>query len=120
MEYMRYILVGILVIIIIMRLMPARGVRHITTADLENELQDKDKMFIDVRTKGEFNKRNIQGFKNIPLYELPYKTKELTTNKEIVLMCQSGTRSNKAAKILKKKGFSKVANVKGGMGAWSK
>jgi rhodanese-related sulfurtransferase len=119
-EYMRYILVGILVIIIIMRLMPARGVRHISTADLENELQDKDKMFIDVRTKGEFNKRNIQGFQNIPLYELPYKTKELTSNKEIVLLCQSGTRSNKAAKILKKKGFNKVANVKGGMGAWSK
>ncbi|TYR99279.1 rhodanese-like domain-containing protein [Rossellomorea vietnamensis] len=120
MEYMRYILVGILVIIIIMRLMPARGVRHITTADLENELQDKDKMFIDVRTKGEFNKRSIKEFKNIPLYELPYNTKELTSNKEIVLICQSGTRSNKAAKLLRKKGFNKVANVKGGMSAWSK
>nr|WP_044022284.1 rhodanese-like domain-containing protein [Bacillus sp. SG-1] len=119
MEYMRYILVGILIIIIIMRLMPARGVRHITTADLKNELHDGDKLFIDVRTKGEFNKRSIQGFKNIPLYELPYKTKELTSNKEIVLICQSGMRSNKAAKLLRKKGFNKVANVKGGMGAWS-
>jgi rhodanese-related sulfurtransferase len=119
-EYMRYILIGILVIIIILRLIPARGVRHLTTADLKNELQDKDKLFIDVRTKGEFNKRNIEGFQNIPLYELPYKTKELTSNKEIVLICQSGMRSNKAAKLLRRKGFNKVANVKGGMRAWSK
>jgi rhodanese-related sulfurtransferase len=118
-EYMRYILVGILILIIIFRLTPARGVRHITTADLKNELNDTEKMFIDVRTKGEYNKRNIQGFKNIPLYELPQRTKELTSNKEIVLICQSGTRSNKAAKLLRKKGFNKVANVKGGMSSWS-
>ncbi|RIW34754.1 rhodanese-like domain-containing protein [Bacillus salacetis] len=101
-----------------MRLTPARGVRHITTADLKNELNDGDKMFIDVRTKGEFNKRKIEGFKNIPLYELPQRTSELTSDKEVVLICQSGTRSNKAAKLLRKKGFSKIANVKGGVSSW--
>lgn len=119
MDYLNYILIGILIFIIIRRLVPAPGVRHITTADLKNELSNKDVQFVDVRTKGEFKKRNIRGFKNIPLYELPHKTNELSKDKDVFVICQSGMRSNKAAKLLKKKGFKKVTNVKGGMSAWS-
>lgn len=119
MDYLNYILIGILLFIIIRRLLPAPGVKHITTADLKNELSTTDGQFIDVRTKGEFKNRNIRGFKNIPLHELPHKTNELSKDKNVFLICQSGMRSNKAAKLLKKKGFKKVTNVKGGMSAWS-
>ena len=38
---------------------------------------------------------------------------------EVVVICQSGMRSKQASKLLRKQGFNKVTNVKGGMNAWS-
>ncbi|MGG3924306.1 rhodanese-like domain-containing protein, partial [Geobacillus thermodenitrificans] len=38
--------------------------------------------------------------------------------KEVVVICQSGMRSQKASKWLKKMGFQHVTNVKGGLNAW--
>lgn len=118
MDYMNYIILGLIVIFFIMRMLPTRGVRQITTAVLKQELNDKDKQFVDVRTPGEFKSRNIRGFKNIPLHQLAEKSIGLSKEKEIVVICQSGMRSNKASKILKKQGFKHVTNVKGGMSAW--
>jgi rhodanese-related sulfurtransferase len=100
-------------------MLPVKGVRQISTAELKNELKDKNKQFIDVRTPGEFKGNHIRGFKNIPLHQLNQKSNELLKDKEVVVICQSGMRSQKASKMLKKLGFSKITNVKGGMSAWS-
>ena len=98
--------------------MPAKGVRQITTAELKRELNKKDVQLIDVRTPGEYRSNHIKKFKNIPLHELSNKVNHLTKEKEVVVICQSGMRSKKATKMLKKLGFEKVTNVKGGMSAW--
>lgn len=100
--------------------MPIKGVRNISTAELKNELKDKNKLFVDVRTPGEFKGNHIRQFKNIPLNLLAQKAeKELSKDKEVIVICQSGMRSGQASKILKKLGYKKVTNVKGGMNAWS-
>jgi rhodanese-related sulfurtransferase len=39
--------------------------------------------------------------------------------KEVIVICQNGMRSQKASEILKNLEFSKITNVKGGMSAWS-
>lgn len=118
MEYIHYVLLGLLIIFFVVQMSPPRGVRQITTAQLKQELHDKNKQFIDVRTAGEFTARNIRGFKNIPLHVLTEKSAQLAKDREVVVICQSGMRSNKASKILKKQGFQKVTNVRGGMSAW--
>ncbi|WML44731.1 rhodanese-like domain-containing protein [Neobacillus sp. PS3-40] len=107
-------LVGLLV----WRLRPVKGVRNITTTELKNELGNKDKQYIDVRTPGEFKSKSIKTFKNIPLDQLSTKASSLSMEKEVVIICQSGMRSTKAAKMLKSLGFTKITNVKGGMSAW--
>jgi len=118
-EYLNYILIGLLLIFIIKRIIPAKGVRQISTTELRNELKDKNKQFIDVRTPGEFRGNNIKGFINLPLQQLMQKAeKALSKDKEVVVICQSGMRSQNASKMLKKLGFTKVTNVKGGMNAW--
>jgi rhodanese-related sulfurtransferase len=101
------------------RLVPTKGVRQITTSELKMELKDKNKQFVDVRTPAEFKENHIKGFKNIPLHLLSQKSNEISKDKEVVVICQSGMRSQKASKILKKLGYSNVKNVKGGMSAWS-
>lgn len=120
MEYINYVLIGLFVLFIVYRFMPTKGVRNISTAELKNELKAKNKLFIDVRTAGEYKGNHLREFKNIPLNLLAQKAeKELSKDKEVIVICQSGMRSSQASKILKKLGYTKVTNVKGGMNAWS-
>jgi len=120
MEYVNYLIIAAVIFLMIKRLLPTKGVNNISTIELKAELNDKTKQFVDVRTPGEFKGNHIGGFKNIPLQVIAQKAeKELSKDKEVIVICQSGMRSGQASKILKKLGFSKVTNVKGGMSAWS-
>lgn len=113
------ILIGAVIVFVGYRIMsPTKGVKSITTDELKSVLKKKDKQFIDVRTPGEYKANRIKEFKNIPLNELPSRTGELDAKKETYVICQTGMRSNKAASILKKKGFDQVMNVRGGMGSY--
>jgi rhodanese-related sulfurtransferase len=120
MEYVNYLVIALFLFFMLKRFLPTKGVSHISTTELKAELNDKDKQYVDVRTPGEFKGNHIKGFKNIPLHQLSQKAeKELSKEKEVIVICQSGMRSGQASKVLKKLGFSKVTNVKGGMSAWS-
>lgn len=119
MEYVTYIIIAFFLLFILQRALPTKGVKHISTTELKEELINKNKQFIDVRTPGEFKGNRIRSFKNIPLHQLSHKAdQELTKEKEVIVICQSGMRSQKASKMLRKMGFTKVTNVKGGMSAW--
>ncbi|KGX89303.1 sulfurtransferase [Pontibacillus halophilus JSM 076056 = DSM 19796] len=119
MEYVSYVIYGILIYLIVKRFLPVKGMKQITTTQLKEQLNDKDKQYVDVRTAGEFKRNSIRGFKNIPLQTLDKKaTQQLDSNKEVVVICQSGMRSKQASKVLKRLGFTSVTNVKGGMNTW--
>ncbi|MCI0767314.1 rhodanese-like domain-containing protein [Bacillus sp. TL12] len=105
--------------LIISRFLPIKGVKNISGKELNDLLHKKNKQFIDVRTQGEFRGRHIQGFRNIPLNEFVQKASHLDKNKEVIVICQSGMRSKRAVKMLKKLGFQHIANVSGGMNAWN-
>ena len=66
----------------------------------------------------EFNSRKVKGFKNIPLDQLHKRMKEIDADMPVVLMCASGSRSMKAAKILNKNGYKIIVNVKGGISSY--
>ncbi|RSD26239.1 rhodanese-like domain-containing protein [Mesobacillus subterraneus] len=102
------------------RFAPTKGVSQITTAQLRDTMKSKQPgtQYLDVRTPGEYKGNHIKGFKNIPLQQLAKRTGELSQDKEVVVICQSGMRSSQASKLLKKAGFKNVTNVKGGMSAW--
>ena len=96
----------------IWRFQPVEGVKVITPNELKLMLEDEDKEFIDVRTPQEFNRKHIQPFKNMPV-GADYT--QLSKDKEIVVICQSGVRSKGVCKQLKKLGFTRVTDVKGGI-----
>lgn len=110
-----WFIIAIVIAFLVWRMMPAKGVQSISAAQLKNILHDKDKVFIDVRTPAEYKGRNIPQFKNIPLGS---NFNQLPKDKEIVVICQSGMRSSQACKQLKKQGFERVTNVRGGMSAY--
>lgn len=112
------VIIAVVLWLVLRRFGGVKGVQTITASELKNQLKDKNKQFIDVRTPGEYKSRHIREFKNIPLHQLPQKVNQLSKDKEVVVICQSGMRSARACKILKQNGFEKVTNVKGSMNAW--
>ncbi len=118
MEMMQWIIIILIILFVMRRFMPSKGITHITVEEAKNKLHDKRVQFIDVRTPSEYQLNHRKPFKNIPLANLPSQVDKLDKQKEVVVICQSGMRSARAAKILKKRGFEQVYNVKGGMSAW--
>jgi rhodanese-related sulfurtransferase len=110
-----WILIVIVLVFFGWRMMPTKGVKNISAAELKKIINDKDKVFVDVRTQGEYKTRGLKQFKNIPLGS---DFSKLPKDKEIVVICQSGMRSKQACAKLKKMGFTKVTNVRGGMSAY--
>lgn len=115
---MMWIFILLVVGLFAWRMLPAKGIRSVSTEDLKGMLNNKSVQFIDVRTPGEYKGRHIKEFKNIPLNTLKSQLDGLDKSKETVIICQSGMRSGQAAKILKKASFTDVLNVTGGMSAW--
>ena len=77
-------------------------------------------LLLDVREPYEFEIARIDGADLIPLGELPARLQELDRSKEIFVICHSGMRSERAAEFLRSAGFPEVANVAGGIDAWSR
>jgi rhodanese-related sulfurtransferase len=75
---------------------------------------------LDVREPGEFAAGHLRDAKNIPLQELPKRIGELekAKSKNVIIVCQSGLRSNKAASQLNQAGFGAVYSLNGGLAAW--
>jgi rhodanese-related sulfurtransferase len=75
---------------------------------------------IDVCEANEFAAGHVGGAKNIPLNQLEEKLPALVKNKAlpVILVCQSGARSNRAVAIAKKLGYEQAQSLGGGLGAW--
>jgi rhodanese-related sulfurtransferase len=56
---------------------------------------------------------------NIPMAQIPARYTELEPTCPIAVLCHSGGRSARVAGFLASRGFSRVANVSGGIEAWS-
>ena len=98
---------------------PATQVPEIAPRELKTRLDRGDDLFIlDVREPHEYQICNLRGHL-IPLGELPRRAHELDSSREIVAHCRSGKRSAEAVEFLRKAGFRKIWNLKGGILAWS-
>jgi molybdopterin/thiamine biosynthesis adenylyltransferase/rhodanese-related sulfurtransferase/molybdopterin converting factor small subunit len=92
----------------------------IDVTELKAKIDRGDRfLLLDVREPHEYRIARIPGSKLMPLGELSRSFGDLDASAEIVVHCKSGGRSAKAVELLKKAGFSKVANLKGGILAWS-
>jgi sulfur-carrier protein adenylyltransferase/sulfurtransferase len=95
------------------------NVPDITPTELKARLDRGDDIYIlDVREPHEYQICNLGGHL-IPLGELSRRAAELDSSKEIVAHCRSGKRSAEAVDFLRKAGFRKISNLKGGILAWS-
>lgn len=94
---------------------------QITVAELKAEIDaSKELVLLDVREPHELEICKLPYTVHIPMGELRFRLDDLEKYKdrEIIVYCRSGRRSNLAADFLQECGF-KVKNLKGGVLAWS-
>lgn len=77
-----------------------------------------DHILIDVRTPEEFVGGHIPGAVNISVDQLAQRLSEIPKDKPVVLYCRSGNRSNQAAQILERAGYSQIYDL-GGIITWA-
>lgn len=77
---------------------------------------------IDVRTHAEYQGGHLEGavLINVRSREFGDRIRALDKSKQYYLYCKTGIRSAHAARIMRKSGFEKVCNVKGGIVALQK
>lgn len=92
---------------------------QITVKELKQRIDAGQDIFIlDVREPYEFQIAQIGG-KLIPQNDVPQRLAEIPRDRDIVVHCRSGARSQRIAELLKQAGYLRVANLAGGILAWS-
>ncbi|HPF26730.1 MAG TPA: rhodanese-like domain-containing protein [Steroidobacteraceae bacterium] len=76
-------------------------------------------LVIDVREAWELEIAALPGVVHMPMNDVPQRLSELDRNAETWVLCRSGGRSMKVAQYLESQGFQQVANLAGGILAWS-
>lgn len=83
-------------------------------------LINKGAAVLDIRPPKDYSEGHVIGARNIPTAELDARVAELDKFRQqpVIIYCDSGPTSQKAAAILIKHGFQAVHTLKGGIRAW--
>lgn len=98
---------------------PSVQVPEMAPRELAERLERGENIFVlDVREPHEYQICNLGGHL-IPLGDLPRRVQEIDAAATVVVHCRSGARSAQAVDFLRKAGFRRVWNLRGGILAWS-
>lgn len=98
---------------------------QVRPADLDSWLaaQGGGGVVLDVREAAELRAAQVApaGFDvvAIPMNQIPARLAELDAGRPVACLCHHGARSHRVAMFLAHNGFGKVANIAGGIDAWS-
>ena len=95
------------------------GIPQMSVQELKQRLDaGEDLIILDVREPYEYQIANIGGTL-IPQNQVPRRLAEIDRNREIVVQCRSGARSQRIAEFLAGQGYPNVKNLAGGILAWA-
>lgn len=99
---------------------PVAETRQLTPVELMQRLGEGGEIeLVDVRTDEEWRAGHIDGARHIMGGWLADRLDELPRDgATVATLCASGFRSSVAASVLERAGFTRLANVVGGMSAW--
>lgn len=97
-----------------------RKYREVSPSQATQLINREDAVVLDVRSTSEFEQGHIAGAKNFPAEGLEQQEKQLGKfrDKPVILCCNAGTRSSRAAGWLTSQGFETVYVLAGGIRAW--
>ena len=97
------------------------AVEEITASELKKRRDaGEDLEVVDVREPHEWEICHIEGARLVPLGTLAEHMHEFDSSRTYVMQCRSGVRSAKAVAQLRRAGFRRLLNLKGGVLAWAR
>lgn len=99
-----------------------RGFRELTPAGLTHLINRDNALVIDVSALADYEKAHVPGSRHIAPSQFDPENKDLKKARglPVVTVCRNGSESAKAARRLVKAGFTRVATLAGGVGAWQR
>lgn len=95
-------------------------VREISVEELKAKRdRGENPLVLDVREDWELQLARIPGVVHVPMSQVPARLAAFTRDAETIVMCHAGGRSMRVAQFLVNQGFTNVANLSGGIDAWS-
>ncbi len=90
-------------------------------AEVARRLKERPKevVLLDVREPHEREVARIDPSLHIPMNEVPERLGEIPQDRELIVYCHGGARSMMVAGFLSGRGYRSVANLAGGIDAWS-
>jgi rhodanese-related sulfurtransferase len=93
---------------------------NLTPTEIHEVLTTRaDIVLIDVREPAEYALAHIHGATLIPMQSLPQTLDTLPLDREIILYCHHGMRSEMAGNFLLSRGFARVSHMLGGIERWT-
>jgi hydroxyacylglutathione hydrolase len=92
---------------------------QISVDGLKGSLKNDGPLLLDVRTATEWKSEHIGGAKHLPLSTFARAELDLPKDRTIAVICGSGYRSSIATSVLQARGYKDLANVSGGMTAYT-
>jgi hydroxyacylglutathione hydrolase len=89
-----------------------------TVSEVPDWLTETNAVVLDVREPWEYAAGHVPGAISIPQADLALQVQNLPRDRDLLVVCEGGTRSLRAARFLKQVGFVKVTNLVGGTAAW--
>jgi rhodanese-related sulfurtransferase len=95
-------------------------VREVSVQELK-ALRDRGEkpLVLDVREDWELQLARIPDVVHVPMNQLPGRLAQFERETPVIVMCHAGGRSLRVAHFLLNQGFTSVANLTGGIQAWS-
>jgi len=93
------------------------GLARDISADEAYKMYQGGTFVVDVRTQEEWDEYHVPNTTLIPLDQLPNRLSELPKDKEIVVICRSGNRSQEGRDILLSAGYN-ATSMTGGVKDW--
>ena len=101
----------------------AAGIRVVSAQDAADIQANSpaDLVILDVRTLEEFQEGHLEGAEMIDFYAADFADRLDDLDKDVpyLLYCRSGNRSGQARALMEELGFTDVADVDGGVIAWT-
>jgi len=92
----------------------------VTTLQATLLINQQNALVLDVREAAEYEKGHMLNARNIALGELESRAGEIEKHKAkpVIVVCDDGNPSGRAAAALRKQGFERVFTLNGGIRAW--
>ncbi|HEU5111948.1 MAG TPA: rhodanese-like domain-containing protein [Acidimicrobiia bacterium] len=92
-------------------------IENVPAQDWESWIESNGGTVLDIREPFEWEQGTLPDSTLIPMGEIPERCGELDIEQAFLVVCRSGARSQQVAAFLTMNGFTRVANMAGGMKA---